>query len=133
MVTVLSVVVGLVALIAPVAPAAGVVTDGGCRPSAHVVCLERADGGHKVAVRVGQTVHVSLSGSGLRWSGLREVGPELLRRKGPVDHHNGRLTASYTAEKGGSTDLRATGAPKCSPGRACPQFIVLWQVQLAVR
>ena len=105
---------------------------GDCPPHGRVVCVDRADGGHSVHVRVGQTLMVVLNGSTLRWSGLREVGPRLLRAKGAVSHRGGGLTASYTAAKAGRTALRAGGAPKCSPGKACPQFLLLWQVRVVV-
>ncbi len=111
---------------------AGASPVGDCPPHGRVVCVDRADGGHSVHVRVGQTLMVVLNGSTLRWSGLRQVGPVLLRSKGAVSHRGGGLTASYTAAKAGRTALRAGGAPKCSPGKACPQFLLLWQVRVVV-
>jgi hypothetical protein len=104
----------------------------GCRPSGHVVCLARADGGHRVRVRLGQEVEVRLGGSELRWSSVREVGPRLLRASGTVGRRDGTVTADYTAVAKGRTELRATGSPRCESGRACPQFIVLWQVRVVV-
>jgi hypothetical protein len=104
---------------------------GGCPPHGEAVCVDRADSGHTVHVRVGQTVRVALNGSTLKWSGLRQVGPKVLRFKSAVSHAGG-LTASYVAAKSGRTVLRASGAPKCSPGKACPQFIVVWQVRVVV-
>jgi hypothetical protein len=103
-----------------------------CHPGSHVVCLSRTDGGHSVPVGVGQTVTVELGGSGLQWSGLREVGPHLLRQHGATVERGGALTASYVATKAGRTVLRAGGAPKCAPGEACPQFILLWQVRVVI-
>jgi hypothetical protein len=105
---------------------------GGCPPHVRGVCVDRTDGGRTVPVRVGQTVTVALSGSTLRWSGLRQVGPALLRRHGGVRQRAGGLTASYSAVKAGRTTLQASGAPKCSPGKVCPQFILVWQVRLVV-
>jgi hypothetical protein len=105
----------------------------GCPAHVRGVCVDRADGGRAVPVRIGQTVRVALSGSTLRWGGLRQVGPALLHRNGGVRQRAGGLTASYTAVKAGRTTLRASGAPKCSPGKACPQFILVWQVHLVVR
>jgi hypothetical protein len=104
----------------------------GCHPSRHVVCLGRGDGGHSVRVEVGQTVTVGLGGSDLRWEGLREIGPHLLRQHGVTAVRHGVLTASYVATKAGRTGLQASGAPKCAPGEACPQFILLWQVRIVV-
>jgi hypothetical protein len=44
----------------------------------------------------------------------------------------GTLTASYVATKAGRAELRASGAPTCAPGQACPQFILLWQVRIVI-
>jgi hypothetical protein len=111
---------------------AGASPVGHCPSHGRVVCVDRADGGHSVHVRVGRTLMVVLNGSTLRWSGLEEVGPMLLRPHGAVSRGGGGLSASYTAVKAGRTALRATGAPKCSPGKPCPQFMLLWQVQVVV-
>lgn len=83
-------------------------------------------------VQVGQTVTVGLGGSDLGWEGLREIGPHLLRKHEATAVRHGVLTASYVATKAGRTSLRASGAPKCAPGEACPQFILLWQVRIVV-
>jgi hypothetical protein len=104
-----------------------------CRATRHVVCVGRADGGHTVAVKVGQTLKVDLGGAGFRWSGLQQVGPHLLRRKGNVVARQGAITASYGARTVGRTELRASGAPACPTGQACPQFILLWQVRVMVQ
>jgi hypothetical protein len=104
----------------------------GCHPGSHVVCIGRTDGGHSVHVRVGQTVTVELAGAGLRWSDLRQVGPHLLRPRGSTVARGGALTASYVAATAGRTALRASGAPTCAPGQACPLFILLWQVRVVI-
>ena len=114
------------------AGAAAVPAVPGCHPGRHVVCIGRSDGGHSVHVEVGQTVTVGLNGSSLRWSGLHQVGPHLLRQHGTTMESRGALTASYVATKAGRTALQASGAPKCATGQACPQFIVLWQVRLVI-
>jgi hypothetical protein len=104
-----------------------------CPPASRGVCVDRADGGRTVSVRVGQTVRVALGGSMLHWSALQQLGPKLLRRRGAVRHPAGGLAATYAAVRAGRTTLRASGAPTCAPGRACPQFILVWQVHLLVR
>jgi hypothetical protein len=104
----------------------------GCHPGPHVVCIGRTDGGHSVHVSVGQTVTVGLAGSGLRWSDLHQVGPRLLHQHGATVVRGGALMASYVATKAGRTELRASGAPNCPPGEACPQFILLWQVRVVI-
>jgi hypothetical protein len=104
-----------------------------CPPHVHGVCVDRADGGQTVSVRVGQSVRVTLGGSMLQWSALQQLGPLLLQRHGAVRHRAGGLAATYTAVKPGRTALRASGAPRCAPGQACPQFILVWQVHLVIR
>jgi hypothetical protein len=104
----------------------------GCHPGPHVVCIGRTDGGHSVHVVVGQTVTVGLAGSGLRWSDLRQVGPHLLHPRRAAVERDGTLMASYVATAAGRTGLRASGAPNCAPGQACPQFILLWQVRIVI-
>jgi hypothetical protein len=127
----MALVVGAVwAVVGPLNTAVGA-SVAGCPPHSRAVCVDRADSGHTVHVRVGQTVTVALNGSTLKWSGLRQVGRTVLRFKSAVSHGGG-LTASYTGAKIGRTTLRASGAPKCSPGKACPQFIVVWQVRVVV-
>ena len=104
-----------------------------CPPGGRTVCLDRADGGHMVHVRVKQEVQVVLAGPALRWSGLQQVAPHLLRLRGRVTTDGtGSLKASYSAVRAGHTTLQATGAPRCPPGKACPQFILLWRVQVVV-
>jgi len=108
-------------------------SDPACSSTRHLVCVDRADGGHRVDVRVGQMVRVELGGSGLEWNDLHEVGPRLLRSDGAPRLRAGGITASYLAARAGRTALQASGAPKCSPGQACPQFLLLWRVQVVVQ
>ena len=105
---------------------------GGCPTHGQVACVDRSDGGRTVHVRVGHILKVALGGTTLRWSGLHQVGPALLRRSGGVVDHDGAIMATYTAVKAGRTALRAGGAPRCVPGRPCPQFLLLWQVRVVV-
>ena len=105
---------------------------GGCPTHAQVACVDRGDGGRTVHVRGGHILRVVLGGATLRWSGLHQVGPALLRRSGRIVSRDGGIMASYRAVKAGHTTLRAGGAPLCAPGRACPQFVLLWQVRVVV-
>jgi hypothetical protein len=111
---------------------AAATTSSACRPSGHVVCLTQADGGHRVPVHLGQEVEVRLGGSGLRWSQLRQTGTRPLRASRTVRHRGGTVGANYAAVAKGRTELESRGAPRCSPGQACPQFIVLWRVRVVV-
>ena len=117
---------------APDATAAAPPAVGGCPTHVEVTCVDRADGGRTVHVRVGHILKVVLGGTTLRWSGLHQVGPALLRRTGGIVYRGGGIMASYTARKAGHTSLRAGAAPRCTPGRACPQFELLWQVRVVV-
>jgi hypothetical protein len=104
----------------------------GCPAHGRVACVDRSDGGHVLHLGVGRALRVVLAGPSLRWSGLRQSAPEVLRPSGPMVHHNGGITASYVAVKAGHGMLRAGGAPRCERGRACPQFVLLWQVRVVV-
>jgi hypothetical protein len=104
---------------------------GGCPAHGQVACVDRTDGGRTVHLGVGHVLQVRLGGTALRWSGLHQVGPHILR-SGRIEHRNSGVTASYTAVNAGHTTLRAGGAPTCAPGHACPQFILLWQVRVVV-
>jgi hypothetical protein len=104
-----------------------------CPPGGRTVCLDRADSGHTVHVRVRQEVQVMLAGTALDWNGLRQVAPRLLRLRGRATiDGTGSLIASYLAVRAGRTALQASGAPRCSPGKACPQFMLLWRVRVVV-
>jgi hypothetical protein len=107
----------------------------GCRHDPEgrgAACISRSANGQTVRVRVGQKVEVDLSSTGLRWSGLREVGSHILRVRGALDQQAGKVSASYIALSKGRTMLQAKGAPVCAPGRPCPQFILDWQVHVDV-
>jgi hypothetical protein len=103
-----------------------------CQPSSEVVCVTRADSGRTIRVRLAQTVKVIVSETGLDWSKLREIGPQLLRPDSLSPQGAGELAASYKAVGVGRTTLQATGAPICAPGKACPQFLLLWRVAIIV-
>ncbi|HYB24922.1 MAG TPA: hypothetical protein VED41_14055 [Solirubrobacteraceae bacterium] len=96
------------------------------------MCITRGDDGRTVTVGVGWTVDLDLRAQGLRWSVPAEVGPHLLRQLGAVGRAGGGVQIDYTAVAAGHTTLRATERPVCQTGRACPQFIVLWQVRIHV-
>lgn len=103
-----------------------------CRPAVTLWCVGRSDGGHTVRMRKGQYLTVDLNGGQLRWSGLHQVGPGVLRLRGRVVSDDAGLTAGYQAVKVGRGELQANGAPRCAAGQACPQFILLWQVRVVV-
>jgi hypothetical protein len=84
-------------------------------------------------VAIGAIVDVRLNGAHSSWSALSEVGPRLLAPVGTGRHAAGTIEVSYRAIESGRTTLRAFERPLCQPGRPCPQFILLWQVDLRVK
>jgi len=103
-----------------------------CPAGVHAVCLTRSDSGHTVTVGVGWTVSVSLLASSTAWSTPSETGHHLLRQIGGVRRDAAAVDVAYRAIAPGRTALRAFERPICLPGRACPQFILLWQVDIRV-
>jgi hypothetical protein len=106
--------------------------DGACHGSGDIVCIGQSDSYRSVNVRLGQTVEVTLSETSLVWSDLRQVGPQLLRVTHGVTRTVRQLRETYEAIAVGHTTLQATGAPRCSVGQACPQFLLLWRVEIVV-
>ena len=69
--------------------------------------------------------------SGLHWSGPHTSSSDIAITdvQAPA---SGGLTATVTALAPGRATLTASGAPICSPGQACPQFILLWTLGVVV-
>ena len=103
-----------------------------CRPGAHTVCLTRSAGGRTIELGVGWTVGVDLQTPNGVWSTPAQAGAQLLRQLGAVRRNGGGVAVSYRAVAPGRTALRAFGRPVCPPMRACPQYILVWQVELRV-
>lgn len=103
-----------------------------CRNAARSVCITRGENGRTVTVGIGWTVGVQLRAQGFVWSAPTQLSPRVLRQAGSVVRANGGVQVDYTAVAAGRTTLQATERPRCAPGRACPQFIVLWQVHVRV-
>jgi hypothetical protein len=106
--------------------------DSACHGSGDVVCISQSDSNRSVDVRLGQTVEVTLSDTSLTWSDLRQVGPQLLWVTNKVTRSARQLRETYEAIASGHTTLQATGAPRCKADQACPQFLLLWRVQVVV-
>jgi hypothetical protein len=116
---------------APAGPGSGA-SSAACRPGARAVCLTRSAGGHTIRVGVGWTIGLDLQSSGGSWSGPVQTGARLLRQLGAVRRDTGGFVVSYRATAPGQTALRAFERPVCAPMRACPQYILLWQVNVRV-
>jgi hypothetical protein len=80
---------------------------------------------------VGWTVEVDLSTPDGTWSGPVEAAPRLLRQIGEVRRAGGASVA-YRSASPGRTELRAFERPLCGPARACPQYILAWQLHIRV-
>jgi hypothetical protein len=103
-----------------------------CRPGPHSVCLTRSAGGHTIELGVGWTVGLELQTPSGVWSVPAQAGAQLLRQLGAVRRNGGGVAVSYRALAPGRTTLRAFERPVCPPMRACPQYILVWQVELRV-
>jgi hypothetical protein len=103
-----------------------------CRPASHTVCLTRSAGGRTIELGVGWTVGVDLQTPSGVWSVPAQTGARLLGQLGAVRRDGGGVEVSYRALAPGRTSLRAFERPVCPPTRACPQYILVWQVELRV-
>ncbi len=101
-----------------------------CRADRDTVCLTRGSGGRTIEVGVGWTVGVELRTPSGIWSAPEQVGTHLLDQLGGVRREGGGVEVSYRARAPGRTALRAFERPVCPPMRACPQYILVWQVEL---
>jgi hypothetical protein len=117
----------------PAAPARSDAPASACAAPTHTVCLTPSSGGKTVTLTVGWTLDVDLHAPNSVWSGLSQVGADLLQRTPAAANEDGAISASYRAVKPGQTTLRAFERPRCAPTRACPQFILLWQAHIRVR
>ena len=79
---------------------------------------------------VGDSFQLSLR-TGLRWSDPHASSP-VVTVANVERGANGGLTATVTAIAAGTATLSASGSPICTPGTACPQFILLWTLNLVV-
>jgi hypothetical protein len=112
---------------APAPPASAACTTG-----ARSVCVTRAADGHTVTVGVGWTIRVDLHAPSSVWAAPSQSGAHLLRQIGAAHRSSGGVQVTYGAIAPGKTELRASERPMCTPGRMCPQFIVLWQLYVRV-
>jgi hypothetical protein len=105
----------------------------GCVTSKRLVCIGSKDVGRKFVVASGETVEVSLASSGLNWGAVQEIGPEALRQVGLSQSEANQFVVTFATQRSGSSMLQDTARPICVVGHACPQFVVLWRVQVVVQ
>jgi len=91
--------------------------------------VTQADNGRTITLRVGQTFLLAL-GNNLDWN-VTVADPTVVSRVVNVTVVRG-AQGIYRANQAGQTTLTATGRPICAPNQACPMFIQLVKVNLAV-
>jgi len=102
-----------------------------CAPGARTLCVMAGDDGRTFTVRVGAHFTVELRAAHRTFTAPTESGAKVLELIG-ASHSGGAAEAYYRALAPGHALLRALERPVCTPGRACPDFVVLWEVQVHV-
>ena len=102
-----------------------------CAPAARTLCVMADDDGRTFTVRVGAYFTVELRAAHRTFSAPSESGAKALELIG-ASHSGGAAEAYYRALAPGHAVLRALERPVCTPGRACPDFVLLWEVQVHV-
>ena len=102
-----------------------------CAPGTHTLCVMADDSGHTFTVRVGAYFTVELRAAHRTFSVPAVSGAKVLELVGS-SHSGGAAEAYYRALAPGRVTLRAFERPQCTPGTACPDFILLWTVQVHV-
>jgi hypothetical protein len=102
--------------------------------SGHTIVLDNRSEGSSITAATGSRVVVELTGKGaLRWSPVvASPGAGVLVRRLGLQSTDGSSTATFVAARAGRATLTSTGAPICTPGMACPQFLELWRVSVVV-
>jgi len=104
----------------------------GCAAHERAVCITRSADGHTVTLAVGWTLKVNLQAPASTWSLPSQSGAHLLRQIRAIRPRAGAVNVAYIALTRGRTELQALERPACPPTRVCPQYVVLWQVQIHV-
>jgi len=105
---------------------------GACTNGARSVCVTAGADGRTITLRVGWTLGVDLHAPHRVWSAPSALGGGVLRQIGAIRRDGGAVRASYRTVAPGRAELRAFERPVCPPARACPQFIIEWQVHIRV-
>jgi hypothetical protein len=116
----------------PDAPSPASTSSGSCVQSARSICLTAADDGRTVSVGVGWRITLDLHAPQRRFGEPMRSGANVLGQLTPARRNAGALEASYRALTAGRAELLAVEQPICHPGRACPQYLVLWKVEVRV-
>jgi hypothetical protein len=85
-----------------------------------------------VDISVGQTVELTLSGPGMRWSAIMVDPVGLLQpAPAPTPPANGQL-AIWTAAGPGTVRITSGEMAACAPGTLCPQFVRLFALTVVI-
>lgn len=103
-----------------------------CVPGTHTICITAADRGRTITVSVGATLTVELRAPRRSFSRPTVSGAKVLALIGS-SQSAGAAEAHYRALAPGRAVLRSVERPVCARGRACPEFLLLWQVSVLVR
>jgi hypothetical protein len=138
--------VAVAAVVTVVVAVSAVVTSPGTRPVSvarppgpqpapgRTIVLDNRSGGSSVTTSTRSRVVVELTGRGaMRWSSIAAspAAGALVRQSGSQSS-DGSSKAVFAATRAGRATLTSTGAPICSPGVACPQYLELWRVSVVV-
>ena len=88
-----------------------------------------------VTVKSGQSIELVLHAKpGMSdWSGVNVDDYTVLRAVPTgIMAARGVTIAGYEAARPGTATIRATATPLCSPGKACPAFAMIFEVQVTV-
>jgi hypothetical protein len=95
------------------------------------VVITQADSGQSVALALGSSAELRLPTT-LRWSAPVVGGHAVTLTAAPVAASLGYAQWTVKAVAAGSARISSGGAPICSPGMACPQFVEEFTVTVTV-
>ena len=111
---------------------------GGCvagHSKANVLYITEKPDPTPLLASVGTTIDVKLSK--MRWTEIRASDeqtpiPVLRRTASPTPSEDGKAAVTFVAEHPGKVTLMAQGRANCSPGQACPHFLLQWSRTIEV-
>jgi hypothetical protein len=112
-------------------PPAKIPPAGACAPATRTRCITAADEGATIDVRVGETFTLELRAPRRSFSEPTQSGAKALELIG-ASRSGAAAEAYYRALAPGRVLLRSVERPLCRRRVACPQYLVLWQVQVLV-
>ncbi len=113
-------------------PAGGAPPADPCAPGTRTICITAAERGRTITVRVGAIFTLDLRAPRRTFSEPSQSGAKVLELIA-ASRSASAAEASYRALAPGRAELRSVERPVCRPGRACPLFLVLWEVTVLVR